>query len=138
MNIPKILNLIVQFDFRLLFSDDNLSFAAGVTLACAAIPAALFSMNIWFFRRPGRPWNKRLLPPVSVLIPARNEERSISGAIKSVLASRGVELELIVLDDGSTDRTVEIARGFAEKDRRVRVEPAPPLPAGWNGKQHAC
>jgi glycosyltransferase involved in cell wall biosynthesis len=138
MNIPKILNLIVQFDFRLLFSDDNLSFAAGVTLACAAIPAALFSMNIWFFRRPGREWNKRLLPPVSVLIPARNEELSIAAAIESVLSSRGVDLEIIVLDDGSTDRTAEIVRAAAKANPRVRLETAPPLPEGWTGKQHAC
>ena len=138
MNLLLSLKVIPEFVGSLLSGLDDVGITALVALILAAIPFFLFAVNIWLFRRPGRPWNKRLLPPVSVLIPARNEERSISGAIKSVLASRGVELELIVLDDGSTDRTVEIARGFAEKDRRVRVEPAPPLPAGWNGKQHAC
>jgi glycosyltransferase involved in cell wall biosynthesis len=79
-----------------------------------------------------------VLPPVSVLIPARNEEAVIGMAIEAVLASRGVDLELIVLDDGSTDATAEIVRGYAERDPRLRLQTAPPLPEGWNGKQHAC
>jgi glycosyltransferase involved in cell wall biosynthesis len=43
-----------------------------------------------------------------------------------------------VLDDASTDRTAAIVLDFAARDPRVRLEPAPSLPAGWNGKQHAC
>jgi hypothetical protein len=112
--------------------------SAWVVLACAAIPAVLFALNVWLFRRPFRAWNKRLLPPISVLIPARNEEDSIAAGIASVLASRGVDLELIVLDDGSTDGTAKLVRAAAKEDGRVRLESAPPLPAGWNGKQHAC
>jgi len=49
-----------------------------------------------------------------------------------------VELEVVVLDDHSEDRTAEIVRGIAARDPRVRLEGAPPLPAGWCGKQHAC
>jgi glycosyltransferase involved in cell wall biosynthesis len=75
---------------------------------------------------------------VSVLIPARNEERAIAASLESLLASRGVAIEIIVLDDGSTDRTAAIVLGFAARDPRVRLEYAPSLPAGWNGKQHAC
>jgi glycosyltransferase involved in cell wall biosynthesis len=116
----------------------HLSIYATVVVACAALPAVLFVSNIFLFRRPGREWNKRLLPPVSVLIPARDEELAIGAAIESVLASRGVDLELIVLDDGSSDRTAEIVRAAADADVRVRLETAPALPQGWNGKQHAC
>ena len=76
--------------------------------------------------------------PVSVLIPARNEERVIGASLTSLLASRGVEMEIVVLDDGSTDRTTEIVRGFAARDSRVRLRSSAPLPGGWNGKQHAC
>jgi Glycosyl transferase family 2 len=75
---------------------------------------------------------------VTVLIPARNEERAIAASLTSLLASRGVPIEIIVLDDASTDRTAEIVLGFAAKDPRVRLESSPPLPRGWNGKQHAC
>jgi len=112
--------------------------SALATLVGAAIPAALFAVNIWLFRRPGQGWNRRSLPTVSVLIPARNEELSIGAAINAVTRSRGVNWELIVLDDGSTDKTAEIVRAVMEIDPRVRLEKAPPLPDGWNGKQHAC
>src|SRR5271155_2927928 len=121
-----------------LVEQHNLAVAAVIALCFALIPVLLFSVNIWLFRRPGRPWNKRLLPPVSVLIPARNEEKSIGTTLKTVLASRGVDFEVIVLDDGSTDRTAEIVRALAEKNPRLRLETAPPLPEGWTGKQHAC
>jgi glycosyltransferase involved in cell wall biosynthesis len=73
-----------------------------------------------------------------VLIPARNEEISIGAAIESVMALQGIEFELVVLDDGSTDRTAEIVSTFAAHDSRIRLKAAPPLPMGWNGKQHAC
>ena len=107
-------------------------------LATACLPAVLFAVNVWFFRRPGKGWNREQLPPVSVLIPARNEESAIAAALESVLASRGVVIEIVVLDDDSQDRTAEIVAAVASRDPRVRVVSAPPLPAGWNGKQHAC
>ena len=112
--------------------------AARVALASSLLSAVLFACNVALFRRPGPDWNKRLLPPVSVLIPARNEEVSIEAAVQSILSSRGVSLELIVLDDGSTDRTAEIVRALAQEDSRLRIETAPRLPVDWNGKQHAC
>ena len=64
---------------------------------------------------------------VSVLIPARNEERVIGATLASLLASRGVEIEVVVLDDGSTDRTAEVVRGFAVQDARVRLRSSAPL-----------
>ena len=100
---------------------------------CALIPALLFWRNQHRYAYPPAPAGK---PAVSVLIPARNEEGSIRGAVEAALASRGVELEVVVLDDHSEDRTAAIVRGIA--DPRVRLETAPPLPAGWCGKQHAC
>jgi glycosyltransferase involved in cell wall biosynthesis len=130
--------LIFNLDWTMLGSAGHVSIMGGVALLFAAIPAFLFAMNIWLFLRPGREWNKRLLPPVSVLIPARNEELTIGAALKAILASRGVDCEVIVLDDGSTDRTAEIVQAVAEVNPRVRLETAPPLPEGWNGKQHAC
>jgi hypothetical protein len=72
------------------------------------------------------------------LIPARNEERAIGAAVLSVLASTGVELEVIVLDDHSEDGTASIVAKLAACDDRVRLIPGPELPTGWCGKQHAC
>ncbi|HET6576083.1 MAG TPA: glycosyltransferase family 2 protein, partial [Fimbriiglobus sp.] len=110
---------------------------ALIALALAALPALFFLRNAQLFRpppaiQPGPP------PRVSVLIPARNEEQSIGPSVESVLESIGVELEVIVLDDHSEDRTAEIVRAIAARDSRVRLETAPSLPDGWCGKQWAC
>lgn len=112
-----------------------------VSLALAALPAWLFLANLREYRPP------RALPPtgaapppppVSVLIPARNEEATIGASIAAALASRGVDLEVVVLDDHSDDATAAVVRALAARDPRVRLHQAPPLPAGWCGKQHAC
>jgi glycosyltransferase involved in cell wall biosynthesis len=108
---------------------------AGAAI-CSLAPMALFIWNLTLYRAPRE--NCSDLDPVSVLIPARNEEVSIAAAVTSVLASKSIAFELVVLDDGSTDRTAEIVAKIAAQDKRVRVESAPPLPSGWNGKQHAC
>jgi len=114
-----------------------LSVLALAAVLCALAPAVLFTVNLRRYREP-LPADGLLLPMVSVLIPARDEERSIAGAVASVLGSTGVRVEVVVMDDGSTDRTVEIVRDMAAADGRLRLEQAPVLPAGWNGKQHAC
>ncbi len=59
-------------------------------------------------------------PLASVLMTAHNRERYVGDAIESVLAQTFTDFELIVVDDASTDRTVEIARGY-ETDPRVSV-----------------
>jgi glycosyltransferase involved in cell wall biosynthesis len=60
-------------------------------------------------------------PLVSVLMTAYNRENYIVEAIESVLSSTYTNFELIVVDDGSTDNTVNIARGYAHKDDRIKV-----------------
>ncbi len=102
-------------------------------LALAVGPALLALWNLLIFRTPAPDAGR---PAVSVLIPARNEERNIAAACGCVLASRGVELELVVLDDGSTDGTA--AALAAIPDPRLRVASGGTLPPGWSGKQHAC
>ncbi len=108
-----------------------------VSLACAALPAGLFWMNLRLYVDPP-PVGDAMLPAVSILIPARNEAAVIETAVTNALQSRGVEIEVLVMDDGSTDGTDEIVLALAATDPRVRLERAPTLPAGWNGKQHAC
>ncbi len=109
---------------------------AAVALALAALPAALFWINLRLYRPP--PTSPNTGPAVSVLIPARNEERSIRAAVESVLASRAVAVEVVVLDDRSEDGTAKIVEDLAARDNRVRLLHGPPLPPGWCGKQHAC
>ncbi len=109
---------------------------AALCFLCALVPAILFVNNLSLYREPPLPGDP--LPAVSVLIPARNEAEGIADALHAVLASTGVAFEIIVMDDGSTDGTAEIVQGMAAQDPRVRLERAPALAAGWNGKQHAC
>ena len=104
-----------------------------IALILAAIPFGLALLNLRSFRAPAPAMDA---PPVSVLIPARNEEANIGDAVAAVLASTGVAFEIVVLDDGSTDRTAAILAAIP--DPRLRVISGPALPAGWSGKQHAC
>src|SRR5580692_3062565 len=60
-------------------------------------------------------------PLISVLMTSYNREKYIAESIKSVLASTYGDFELIIVDDCSTDRTVDIARSFANQDERVKV-----------------
>jgi len=111
---------------------------AWTGLVLAVIPALLTLGNLRLFRPPPEPPAGGPPPRVSVLVPARNEERAIGRLVADVLASEGVDLELVVLDDTSDDRTAEIVLELAERDGRVRLVRGGPLPAGWCGKQHAC
>lgn len=72
-------------------------------------------------------------PSVSVIVPARNEETCLGTCLASLVDQRGVDFEIIVVDDGSTDGTRAIAQSFDD----VRVIDPPPLPPGWSGKNNA-
>ena len=113
------------------------SLVLGASLACTLIPAVLFCINLHRFRPPA-PVSPEQRFAVSVMIPARNEEANIHEALRSVLSSRNVDLELLVWDDASIDHTAEIVGEVAKADARVRLLTGRGLPAGWNGKQHAC
>jgi hypothetical protein len=75
---------------------------------------------------------------VSVLLPVRDEADRVEACLRSLLAQEGVDLELVVLDDGSTDGTVEVVLRVADGDPRVRLLTGRPLTPGWLGKPHAC
>ena len=108
---------------------------AVLVLLCSVVPAALFLRNLSLYREP-----PAAVPTaaVSILIPARNEAAGIAAAIHAALASRNVTFEIIVMDDSSTDGTGTIVSTLAAQHPQVRLEHAPALPPGWNGKQHAC
>jgi hypothetical protein len=109
--------------------------AIAAMLICAAVPAFGFVINLRRYRLP------RFGPsdePLAVLVPARDEEMTIYDCLQSVLASRDVKLEVIVLDDDSADRTVQIVQSLMKTDPRVKLVRSAGLPRGWNGKQHAC
>ena len=75
---------------------------------------------------------------VSVLLPVRDEADRVAPCLRSLLAQTGVDLEVVVLDDGSVDGTGEVVRAVADGDPRVRLLTGRPLAPGWLGKPHAC
>jgi chlorobactene glucosyltransferase len=78
-------------------------------------------------------------PRVSVLVPARNEARSIAACVTSLLEQDYPDFELLVLDDHSTDGTGSILELLKGEDRgRLRVLEGASLPDGWLGKHWAC
>jgi hypothetical protein len=117
-----------------------MSFRGWLRMACvcAVAPAALFCWNLTLYREPPEAEEDEPPPRISVLIPARNEEANIGAAVESVLGSSGANLELIVLDDGSRDRTAEIVGAWGKRDARVRCVAGEPVAPGWAGKAHAC
>ncbi len=107
---------------------------AGIALFCVNL-----ILNLAALKRPSR---KAAVPPdqplVSVLIPARNEEKNIGRCLNSVLNQDYPNFEVLVLDDNSTDRTAEIVKSTVDKDNRVQLIKGRPLPDGWAGKCFAC
>ncbi len=114
-----------------------------ILLASTGALGVLLFITVWNLLRfksmsePDAPY-QGMVPMVSVLIPARNEERGIEDCVRSVCLQDHPRLEVIVLDDGSTDRTPEILRHLQMEFPHVRVITGEPLPEGWVGKVWAC
>ncbi len=77
-------------------------------------------------------------PLVSVLIPARDEEKNIYRCLRSLAKQDYPNIEILVLDDNSKDKTANIVEEFASKDRKVKLIRGKPLKTGWLGKSYAC
>jgi glycosyltransferase involved in cell wall biosynthesis len=120
---------------------------AGVILALAwvsrIVEAALGMPGVADVSRPE--WDRNPVeaagnPPVSIIVPARNEEESIEQALRSLLALDYDNYEVIAVNDRSTDRTGEIMErvaGDLPSGKRLRVVHHRELPEGWLGKTHA-
>jgi len=76
-------------------------------------------------------------PLISICIPARNEERNIRRCVESALGQDYPNLEVIVLDDRSTDATPTLLLDTASRDSRLIPIHGSDLPSGWAGKPHA-
>ena len=78
------------------------------------------------------------LPKVSVVVPARNEAARIGTSIDRLAQQEGVELQIIVVNDRSTDRTAEIVEAARLRHPGLELITVEQLPAGWLGKCYAC
>ena len=117
-------------------------------VALAAIPWVLVAAMIVFWVReprllPSEPIPAGAhglpLPSVRMVVPARNEARNIERCLRSLAAQAYSDFAITVVDDGSADRTGEIARSVPSGGaNEIRVLSGAPLPTGWFGKPWAC
>jgi len=117
----------------------TLIFSGTAALFLAGALSALWHLR-WMQRLPTLETLGAPAPGIrcSVVIAARDEAARIEQSLRHLFAQRGVELEIIVVDDRSTDGTGDIVRRLADEDPRLRVERVDVLPDGWLGKCHAC
>ncbi|MET0741127.1 MAG: glycosyltransferase family 2 protein [Candidatus Nanopelagicales bacterium] len=112
--------------------------AVGIGSASAVALTAHTAYNLQHLRCPSAQ------PPtcreaVSVLLPVRDEAERVEACMRSLLAQAEVpDLQILVLDDGSTDGTAEAVKAVAADDPRVRVFTGVEPPGGWLGKPWAC
>lgn len=108
------------------------------------LPVIIWLIPWYFFfriasRKPAlRQFSPRSGRPLSVIIPARNEAAGIERCVRSILTSTYTPLEVLVVDDRSTDTTAEIVAGIAREDSRLKLVRGKTLPDGWYGKPWAC
>ncbi|MBN1369158.1 MAG: glycosyltransferase [Dehalococcoidaceae bacterium] len=96
-------------------------------------------MNLYFLKTAQQKLGCEDIPDlVSVLIPARNEEANIGSCLESLIRQNCTNLEIIVLDDNSTDKTAGVVRRFCQQDPRIRLIKGKPLEKDWAGKPFAC
>jgi glycosyltransferase involved in cell wall biosynthesis len=121
----------------------DLLWSFQILLFLGCLPWYLVAWGVWMALRsvPSLPsifsYDKNSYPQLSVIIAARNEALTIENALKSVLSQNYPNLEIILVNDRSTDETSKILAKLAEKDPRVMILTVEDLPSGWLGKVHA-
>ena len=108
---------------------------ARAVLTVHAGVAAVLVANLVTLARQRRRSRPARRPAVSVLVPARNEERNLAALLPTLLQQEGVDLQVVVVDDASEDATADVLRAHADP-RLVAVRGDGP-PPGWVGKPHA-
>ncbi len=109
----------------------------GICVVYSAICLAMLVANLALLPRVSRAEPVRgQAPLLSIVVPARNEERAVEAAVRSLLAQDYPSFEVIVVEDRSTDRTADILRGLTT-DSRLRLVSGVEPPEGWLGKPHA-
>lgn len=99
---------------------------------------AMSILNVWLIPRIHRDPHAATDTLVSVVIPARNEERNIEQTVRAMLAQTHAAIEVIVVDDRSTDRTGDLLSAIAREDSRLVIVDGEETPPDWLGKPWAC
>lgn len=119
-----------------------MTFSFWLSLIACLLTVAVTAEIAWGMRRMTlltavAPAQDTTLPRVSIVIPACNEAETIEPALHSVLALDYPDLEIIVVNDRSTDHTQAVLARMQQRHPRIRLHAVRSLPAGWLGKSHA-
>jgi glycosyltransferase involved in cell wall biosynthesis len=99
----------------------------------------LISLTNWLFRvRLNKPNEFKKDKKISILIPARNEEKNIGNILEDLISSNSVVMEILIFDDESSDKTANIVKENSLKDSRIKLLESKGLENGWMGKNFAC
>ncbi len=114
-----------------------------ITIGVGGVWLAIFIASLFELRSlprvvPARGASHGPLPRVSVIVPARDEEANIIDCLESLLSQDHTDIEVIVVDDGSSDRTADLVARMSRQDYRVRLVRLGDLPSGWTGKCNAA
>ncbi|KJF42683.1 glycosyltransferase [Draconibacterium sediminis] len=111
--------------------------AAWIIFIFTAIQLGVVLLNA-IFRQPLPPCPNDFNPLVSILIPARNEEQNIARLLTDIQQQEWQNIEVLVFNDQSTDKTSEIVESYAKTDQRFQLLNSDGLPEGWLGKNYGC
>lgn len=109
-----------------------------VILVAGLWSVLLYTSNHRYFESLQKDWQQYAGDQlVTVAIPARNEESNIGTCVRSLMKQTYKNIEILVLDDNSTDRTAEIVKDLMRTDSRIRLISGRKLEEGWRGKHFA-
>ena len=97
-----------------------LSLYAALMIILGAYAMINIILNLFYFKRMGKVEEKTDGPLISIVIPVRNEEKNIGKLLESMISQKYRNIEILVINDQSTDRTERIIKGYADKDKRIR------------------
>jgi len=114
--------------------------SAFAALVAVALVRAVRQFRCYESLTDGLAMSTDEMPSVTVIVPMRNEEANMGACLDGIRAQDYPHdrLDIIVVDDNSSDGSNALVRQQAAADGRVRLIGAGPLPAGWAGKPHAC
>lgn len=113
-------------------------YLAYIVLVFTGIQLVTALMNVVLKQRLPKSDRANNTVLVSILIPARNEERTIGNLLNDLQQQDYQNIEMFVYNDQSTDKTVEIVEQFTKNNTRIHLIDGQVLPEGWLGKNHAC
>lgn len=118
----------------------SLAFAVALCVGWALVLVQVFRTTAAFQRLPATlPDGDRVPPRVTAVIAARDEGQTIEPALRSLLAQEGVDLEVVVVDDMSSDDTADVVQRIVDEvgKKRLLLLPLKKLPPGWIAKNYA-